>query len=593
MRDYQEDISDVLGDSPLLETLLCLVEQIAGAPRHLSLHSGGMILSRQPLRYLSPIQQSANGVRQMQFNKDDVEALGLIKFDVLGLRMLSVVTETIELLQSDTGSAPDVDNLPLDDAATFELIRAGKTMSVFQIESPGQWNLLSRTQPQVFDDLIAQVALFRPGPLQGNMVHPYVQRRRGLQKVTYPHPCLEPVLRDTYGVIFFQEQVLEIAHVFAGLSLSEADEFRRLMSKFRDASEMEGMRARFVQGALTKHGADKKHSVNEPLANWVFDAVAKFVGYGFCRSHAAAFARTVYQSAYLKAHHPAAFMAAVMEHKPGFYPLNTILEEARHCGVQILPVDIHRSDVKYRVENGAIRLPLTQVKGLAVESAAALVLERAQWPFGDLNECYGRVSLPRDVWDNLARSGAFRSYGARRDVLWQLGELSRRVGPSGQEQPMLDNFDFPWEAIPALRDLKAAESTLWDFQTMGLTAGPHPVALHRPYLERLGALTIGTLSKSKPGQRVLTAGAVISRQRPPTAKGMTFLILEDETGRLPTAMTPPIYEKFRVQVRESGLLIEGKLESAGPGQQGHYRSVLIHRLWPLNDTLGSYRSQPG
>ena len=315
------------------------------------------------------------------FAKDDVEALGLIKFDVLGLRMLSVVTETMELLQSDTGSAPDVDNLPLDDAATFELIRAGKTMSVFQIESPGQWNLLSRTQPQVFDDLIAQVALFRPGPLQGNMVNPYVQRRRGLQKVTYPHPCLEPVLRDTYGVILFQEQVLEIAHVFAGLSLSEADEFRRLMSKFRDASEMEGMRARFVQGALAKHGAGKKHGVNEPLANWVFDAVAKFVGYGFCRSHAAAFARTVYQSAYLKAHHPAAFMAAVMEHKPGFYPLNTILEEARYCGVQILPVDIHRSDVKYRVENGAIRLPLTQVKGMAVESAAALVLERARVSF--------------------------------------------------------------------------------------------------------------------------------------------------------------------------------------------------------------------
>ena len=168
-----------------------------------------------------------------------------------------------------------------------------------------------------------------------------------------------------------------------------------------------------------------------------------------------------------------------------------------------------------------------------------------------------------------------------------------RIGASGQEQQALDESDFPWEAIPALRDLKAAETTAWDFQTMGLTAGPHPVALHRSYLERLGALTIGALSKSKPGQRVLTAGAVISRQRPPTAKGMTFLILEDETGRLPTAMTPPIYEKFRVQVRESGLLIEGKLESAGPGQQGHYRSVLIHRLWPLNDTLGSYRSQPG
>lgn len=585
--DYRTDIANVLGESPLLGILLGLVEQMAGCPRHLSLHSGGMILSHQPLRYFSPVQTSTNGVRQVQFSKDDVEALGLIKFDVLGLRMLSVVTETIDLLKPNEGQVPNVDNLPLDDEATFELIRSGRTMSVFQIESPGQWNLLSRTQPQVFDDLIAQVALFRPGPLQGNMVNPYVQRRRGLQKVTYPHPSLEPVLRDTYGVILFQEQVLEIAHAFAGLSLAEADEFRRLMSKFRDAKEMESMRQQFVQGAVTRH-QHTRHSVSETLANWVFDAVAKFVGYGFCRSHAAAFARTVYQSAYLKAHHPAAFMAAVMEHKPGFYPLNTVLEEARHCGVQILRVDIHRSDIKYRVENGAIRLPLTQIKGLSAESAASIVLERAQNPFTTLEDCYHRVTLHRDVWENLARSGAFNSFGARRDILWSIGELARRIGASGQEQQTLDENAFfgSWEEMPDLRSLTGAETTLWDFQTMGLTAGPHPVALHRPYLTKLGADTIRELETKKPGGRVLIGGAVISRQRPPTAKGMTFVILEDETGRLPTAITPPVYEKFRVQLRDSGLLVEGKLENAGYGQVGNYRSVLIYRLWPLQQTLG-------
>jgi error-prone DNA polymerase len=586
VREHRTELAALLGESVMLESLMCLVEQLPGCPRHLSLHSGGMILSRLPLRYLSPIQSSANGVRQMQFNKDDVEALGLIKFDVLGLRTLSVVTEAVDLVQADTGQAPDVDVLPLDDPKTYELIRQGRTMSVFQIESPGQWNLLSRSQPQVFDDLVAQVALFRPGPLQGNMVHPYILRRRGLQPVTYPHPSLEPVLRDTYGIILFQEQVLEVAHHFAGLTLAEADEFRRLMSKFRSSEQMESMRSQFVQGAIARHG------VTLALANHVFDLVAKFVGYGFCRSHAAAFAHTVYQTAYLKAHYAAAYMAAVLEHKPGFYPLNTVLQEARHCGVRVLPVDIHRSDVKYRLEGGAIRVPLTQIKGLSVEAAAEIVLERATAPFQSLQDLYGRVRLGKDIWDNLARSGALDAFGARRQVLWQIGELIRRIGPSGQAQLSLDEAWQDYD-VPQLRKLTPAQRTAWDFQTQGLTTGPHPVALHRPYLDRLGATPIRNLFEAQPGVRALTAGVVISRQRPPTAKGMVFVLLEDETGVLPTAITPPAYEKYSRQVREPGLLVEGQLEGSGPGQVGRYRSVLIHRLWPLDRVLGGYGGHPG
>jgi error-prone DNA polymerase len=477
VREHRTELAALLGESVMQESLMCLVEQLPGCPRHLSLHSGGMILSRLPLRYLSPIQSSANGVRQMQFNKDDVEALGLIRFDVLGLRTLSVVTEAVDLVQADRGQAPDVDVLPLDDPKTYELIRQGRTMSVFQIESPGQWNLLSRSQPQVFDDLVAQVALFRPGPLQGNMVHPYILRRRGLQLVTYPHPSLEPVLRDTYGIILFQEQVLEVAHHFAGLTLSEADEFRRLMSKFRSPEQMESMRSQFVQGTIVRHG------VPLALANHVFDLVAKFVGYGFCRSHAAAFAHTVYQTAYLKAHYAAAYMAAVLEHKPGFYPLNTVLQEARHCGVRVLPVDIHRSDVKYRLEGGAIRVPLTQIKGLGVEAAVEIVLERATAPFQSLQDLYGRVRLGKDIWDNLARSGVLDAFGERRHVLWQIGELIRRIGPSGQAQRAFDEGrDESWQdyEVPQLRKLAPGERTAWDFKTQGFTTGPHPVALHRP-----------------------------------------------------------------------------------------------------------------
>lgn len=285
--EFKSELGEHLGEGVALDVLLGLCAALHDGsepcPRHLSLHSGGMVLSRLPLRHISPIQTSANGVRQVQFNKDDIETLGLIKFDVLGLRMLSVVTEATQLLESVGADVPNVDALPDGDPKTYDFIQSGQTLGVFQIESPGQWNLLARSQLETFDDLVAQVALFRPGPLQGNMVHPYIARRRGWTKVVYLHPCLEPVLRDTYGIILFQEQVLEVAHRFAGMPLQDADEFRRLMSRHRDRAEMEAMRERFIESAIEAH-SDTPHPVSLPLASAVFDLVSKFVGYGFCRS---------------------------------------------------------------------------------------------------------------------------------------------------------------------------------------------------------------------------------------------------------------------------------------------------------------------
>jgi DNA polymerase III alpha subunit len=654
-----------------------------------------MILSRQPLRHLSPIQTSANGVRQIQFAKDDVESLGLIKFDVLGLRMLSVISEAQQMIRQEqareqareearqksrtastlTSPGPAItwrsvpasppqalgarrpqvmpmrasafgrggitvdpsrridlprsvphsvpplpdfppvpeepdasstctvqppsqskpfnaDELPESDDKTYKLIRSGATLGVFQIESPGQWHLLARSQPQNFDDLVAQVALFRPGPLQGNMVHPYVARRRGLSQVIYPHPSLEFVLRDTYGVILFQEQVLEVAHLFAGMPLQEADEFRRLMSRFRDRGEMEAMREAFVASAIATHAASP-HPVGEALAHAVFDLVALFVGYGFCRSHAAAFARTVYQSAYLKAHFPAAYMAAVMEHRPGFYPLQTLLEEARHLGVQVLPPCLHRSGVKYLLEEGKIRVPFSQVKTVSPECAALIVLERALSDFSSLEESVHRLSfLDREQWENLARSGALQDFGARRDVLWRV-RLLLRQRPHG-EQLQLDfaGQEGPVD-VPLLSLLPAHERIAWDFETQNLTTGVHPLALHRANLKRLGAATIEELREHRDGDRVLVAGAVISRQRPPTAKGMSFLILEDETGRLPTAAVPQVWDRFEALRRAPALLVEGRLEDGMSGQASTcrtledastYRSVLIGRVWSLETT---------
>jgi error-prone DNA polymerase len=580
-----------LGEGVALDVLLGLCESLhdgfEACPRHLSLHSGGMVLSRLPLRHVSPIQTSANGVRQVQFNKDDIERLGLIKFDVLGLRMLSVVSEAVNLVSSAGETPADVDALPDGDPKTYDLIRRGQTLGVFQIESPGQWNLLARSQPENFDDLVAQVALFRPGPLQGNMVHPYVARRRGWMKVTYPHQCLEPVLRDTYGIILFQEQVLEVAHRFAGMPLQEADDFRRLMSRHRDREEMETMRAAFVDGAVQTHG------VKSALANRVFDLVSKFVGYGFCRSHAAAFARTVYQSAFLKAHHPAAYMAAVLEHKPGFYPLHTLLEEARMMGVKVLPPCVHQSDVGYSLERVeeelAIRVPLSQIEQLSPERAARIVLERALKGFDSLDDLFHRVALVPEAWDNLARSGALASFGSRPEVLWHLGRL-QKTSTKHREQLAFEDLELPRDRV-LLEVPSLAQNAAWDFATCHLTTGPHPLALHRARMERLGVRPLSELFALLPGGTVLVAGAVISRQRPPTAKGFCFLILEDESGRLPTALPPHLYERFERVLREPALVVEGRLEAPPEerrgGKVGIYRSVLIERIWSLDALLSS------
>ncbi|MEW6283919.1 MAG: DNA polymerase III subunit alpha, partial [Candidatus Eremiobacterota bacterium] len=411
LRQRRGELAASLGvslESPLLSVLFSLVERVVGCPRHLGLHNGGMVLSRPPLSSFSPVQTSAGGVRELQFDKDDVEALGLIKFDVLGLRMLAVLSEA-EAMQPGL----DLERLSLDDEPTFELIRSGKTLSLFQIESPGQMSLLSRTQPRHFRDLVAQVALFRPGPLQGGMVHPYVDRRLGRAPVTYPHPCLEPILADTCGIILFQEQVLEICHQFAGMSLEEADEFRRLMSRWRDPGCMREMGESFVRQAM------ERHAVPRELASEVFRQVSAFVGYGFCRSHAAAFARTVYHSAYLKAHHPAAYMAAVLEHHPGFFPLSTILEEARRLGVGVLPVDAWKSQVRWSLENSALRVPLTRVQGMSPAAAASLA--EARQGCSSLEALLAAVDLPVDLWESLSRAGAFDSLMTRREALWRVG----------------------------------------------------------------------------------------------------------------------------------------------------------------------------
>jgi len=644
LADYRMRLERISGPSPLLDKLLEMTADLLGAPRHLGLHSGGMILSRKPLHHFSPIQVSANGVKVMQFDKDDVEALGLVKFDVLGLRMLATLSETVEIIHRHGGTDLNIDDLALDDIATFNMMRASKTLGVFQIESQGQLHLLAQHQPENFDDLINEIALFRPGPLQSGMVHPFVRRRRGQEKVTYDHPLLEPILRSTYGIIVYQEQVLEVANRFANMSLEEADEFRRLMSHFRDPGEMEGMRDRFVTGAM-------RNGVSHAIATKVFENVANFVGYGFCRSHAAAFAKTVYQSAYLKRHYPAAFMAAFMQHRPGMYNLMTLEEEARRFGVPILLPDINRSGFRYDIEpevimgkvgpmNGgsagndgdfmtgksgwsgdrmwkransgplkaSVRKPITSIQGVSTDQARAIVWERRNGPYISVRDFYERVDLSIDHFRNIARSGALDELaGDSRKALWEVGLLHRSVGQPGR-RPTAALFDLPPftdEDIPDLPNLTQDERLSWDYETHH-AARVHPMILARRTLNELEIRPISlcySLGRSVPvtpqgmddrsgrraaresrdGPIVTVAGIAMLRQRPQSGNGVMFLTLEDETGFVQCVLYPTMLEALDHVLSQSAIIVKGKLQV-----MGHWRGLVVQYAWPLNGVLGGY-----
>ncbi len=595
---YREDIEDVLGTSPLVDTLIKMTEGLEGCPRHLGLHSGGMVLSHAPLSRFTPVQRSAGGVRQVQFDKDDVEKLGLVKLDVLGLRMLATISEAEDLARTCGEMPEDLDELPLNDIPTFNLIRSGNTVGVFQIESQGQLHLLAKHQPECFGDLITEIALFRPGPLQGGMVTPYVRRRQGREPVTYDHPSLKPILKDTYGVILFQEQVLQVAHEFAGMSLEAADEFRRLMSKFRDPGKMEDMRAQFVAGA-------QQRGASEQVGHRVFDQVAGFVGYGFCRSHAAAFAKTVYQSAYLKTHYPAAFMAALMQHRPGMYSQATLEEEARRMDITILLPDINRSQKQFTLETlpgdrHAIRKPLTAIHQVNEKLAQRIIWERGRRPFSSTDDLFERVPMERNVLEAIARSGALDELaGDSRRALWRVGVLMRqRPARRAAEAPTLFEAspDRPSRSaardMPNLPPLPEAERLVWDLETHRAPRR-HTMTLCR---RRLGQLEVrpidtcyrlGRYLRMREEPTVTVAGIVILRQRPGSAKGVTFVTLEDETGFIQCVVYRHVYARHRDTLRQNALVVRGKLQI-----EGNWRGLVVEDVRSLDGLVGGYKGHP-
>jgi len=543
---------------------LTLCEEIQGLPRHLSIHVGGMCITAAPLTDFVPLERATMPGRVViQWDKDSVEDAGLIKTDILSLRTLAAIDECLKLVEDRHGVHIDLDRLPLDDPAVYDQLRRADTVGAFQVESRAQQQALVKMQPREFADIVVEVALIRPGPLQGNMVYPFFQRRMGLQPVTYPHPLLEPILKETLGVVVFQEQVIRIAMVMGGFAPGEADMLRRAMSRHRSSEEMAAFRQRFIEGALAR-------GVSADVAEQVFGSLAGFASYGFCKSHAAAFAKTSYDTLYLRAHYPAEYYCALLNNQPmGFYAPRVLVGDARQHGVRVLGVHVNRSAEQCTIEDGAIRLGLEYVDGLGEAAIERLLDARDAHPFRGLADLCRRTRLPRRAVENLILAGGLSCWEPeRRKLLWELGQLRYQEDGLPLEYPV-SRFD--------LEPMTAEEALAAEFSVTGLVAEGHLMEPYRPQVRRLGAITSEELRSAEPGQEVTVAGLVAVRQAPPTAKGFVFLTLEDEYGLMNIIVRPQVFDAQRT-TWSTGLIlmVQGVVE-----QFQNQINVMANQAWQM------------
>ncbi len=548
-----------------------LCEQILGFPRHLSIHVGGMLVTGEPLIDIAPVERATMPDRMVvQFNKDDVEELGLIKMDMLGLRMLSVVAEALDLIEADTGVRPDLDALHLEDPKVYELCQQADTIGVFQIESRAQMQTLPRSRPSTFNDLVVEVAIIRPGPIQGDAVHPYLRRKQGKEPVTYLLPSLEPILHESLGVVLYQEQILQISMDCAGFTGGQADRFRRAMSSHRSHAEMQSIHDAFVEGCL-------RNGIPHPTAEELFKKLEGFAEFGFTKSHAAAFARTCYETAWLKLYHAPALYAGLLNNQPmGFYHPHVIVEDAKHHGVRILPIDINKSDVRCTVEAGALRLGFNYVHGIGEKTHPVLEEAQLKGPIRSLEDFCRRVrlssssrqGLTRPQVENLIMAGAFDALEPnRRQALWRF----REQVDDWQRGPLIPQ---PSEAV-AFPDMSPRERVATDYRLLSLSTREHLIHFYRPQFERLGVIDSRTLRQSiRNGARVRVGGLVITRQSPSTGKMFKFFTLADEFGHVDVILRPPIYQRYRqVANLEPILIMDGSLQ-----KQDGVMSVLVEHI---------------
>jgi error-prone DNA polymerase len=548
---------------PRIRAFAALWTRLQDLPRHLGQHSGGMVVAAGRLDDVVPLEPATMlGRVVIQWDKDDCAALGIIKIDLLGLRMMSVLQEAIELVR-ETGGEIDLGHLPADDATVYGMLQRADTIGVFQVESRAQMATLPRITPERFYDLVVQVAIIRPGPIVGDMVHPYIRRRRGREPVSYPHPSLEPILKRTLGVPLFQEQLLRMAMAVAGFTGAEAEELRRAFGFKRSERRMAEVEQRLRAGMAAR-------GITGVAADQIAHAITSFALYGFPESHASSFALLAYASAFLKAHHPTAFYAALLNNQPmGFYHPATIVKDAQRHGLTIQPIDITRSDWPCTMEAASIRLGLRYVKGLRESAGRAIVAARRERPFVSLADLARRSGLARDELMTLAATGALDALnGTRRAALWH---ASRPVLPG-----LLAGAEPPADPSP-LREMSVAERLDEDYAGTGVTLGPHPLALLRSTLTRQGVVRASDLSRLVHGRAVRVAGSVIVRQRPGTAKGFVFLSLEDETGIANVIVTPQLFGRQRLTlIAAPYLVVDGLVQ-----MQDGVVSVRARRVQPL------------
>ena len=568
--DDSPDIEDIPG--PVID----LAMQIKNLPRHMGIHSGGMVICDRPIADVCPVEWARMADRSvLQWDKDDCAAIGLVKFDLLGLGMLSALHYAIDLIAEHKGIEVDLARLDLSDPAVYEMLQRADSVGVFQVESRAQMATLPRLKPRVFYDLVVEVALIRPGPIQGGSVHPYIKRRNGLEPVVYDHPSMEPALRKTLGVPLFQEQLMQLAVDCAGFSPAEADQLRRAMGSKRSTEKMRRLRDRFYAGMA------QRHAITGEVADRIYEKLEAFANFGFPESHSLSFASLVYYSSWFKLYHPAVFCAALLRAQPmGFYSPQSLVADARRHGVTVRGPDVNASLAHATCEDGglAVRLGLGAVRHIGDDLAQRIVDERnTNGPYASLLDLTGRVVLSVPQTEELATAGALGCFDiTRREALWAAGAAANQrpdrlpgVGSSSHVP-----------TLPGMTEVELAAADVW---ATGISPDSYPTQFLRDDLDAMGVVPAGRLLDVPDGSRVLIAGAVTHRQRPATAQGVTFMNIEDETGMVNVLCTPGVWARHRKLAQTaSALLIRGQVQNATGAV-----TVVAERMGRISMKVGS------
>jgi len=558
---------------PELAEFFKLCAAIDGFPRHMSVHLGGLLIGDGRLSDIVPLEWSSGGDIISQYDKDEIEKLGIVKMDLLALPTLTVIGDTLASIKKNRGINVDLNKIDRNDPAAFAMLRDGKTIGTFQLESPAQREMAGRLLPNRFEDIIVSISLVRPGPLKSNMDKIYLPRRHGREPVTYLHPRLKNALGETLGVILYQEQVLKVAHDLAGMSYAEADGFRRAMTHDRTEEEMEKMRESFMASAAGR-------GVSKTTAKKVFEQLAAFAAYGFCKAHAAAYAELAYQTLWLKYHYPAEFFAAVLSNQPmGCYPARVLVAEAGRNGVEILPVDINRSAGDFTVEDGAIRVSLRQLKGMSVEAEKSILGEREKGRFISLGDFVMRISASRPIMENLIRVGAFDSFGIRSELLAELPKLMElKHGAGNGTKYLFEEVELAPLTLNKTNSADRKANMVVERELLSLNLTAHPLDF---FALDSGVTRMKDLRSIQRGKTVKIAGSVIRYQTPPTRNGnrVVYVIMEDGTGVADVTVFGDVQEKCgQVLFREGWLMVRGKVQRRGPKAL----SIIAEDLAPLN-----------